>query len=329
MKNIDKDEMQDKYLELQRRFSTSEYLMLWFAAGAIILGITGFVVQYREAVEPLDLFGRIFLVLSLFWMSIGFLFFYRSLWGGVRIQKISSEILDIIDVDVKTPVNVNAHFEAIEKGKVLSQEYSVLSMALLAVVLGINSILIRVESSDIFSRILEIVALIWLIGASFFLYDVLKHLQVTGKLRNLYSLGKASIEYSDDMTRDSKILESQSLGIRGRPDYILEEKGEMIPVEVKTGRVPRGPHFSHILQLAAYFVLVEEHYGKRPNYGFIRYGKEKEFRIDFDAKLEKILKDKMKEMRKCIKKGEAHRNHNRKNKCRYCSRREGCPERLA
>jgi len=226
-------------------------------------------------------------------------------------------------------VNLVEHFEAIEKGKVLSEEYGVLSMAVLAVVLGVNSILIRVESSDIFSRILEIVALIWLIGASFFLFDVLKHLQVSQRLRKLYSLGKASIEYSDDMEKDTKLLESKKMGIRGRPDYILEEAGEYIPVEVKTGRVPMGPHFSHILQLAAYFILVEEQYGKRPSHGFIRYGEEKEFRIDFDDKLENILKGKINEMRICIEKKEAHRNHRRRNKCKYCSRREGCPEKLA
>ena len=329
MKKIDKETMEDKYLELRKTYSRSEYLMLWFAAGAIILGVTGFVVQNRDALEPLDIFGRIFLVLSFFWMSAGFLFFYRSLWGGVKTQKISEEILNVLEVDEKKPVNLIEHFEAIEKGKVLSEEYGVLSMAVLAVVLGINSILIRVESSDIFSRILEIVALIWLIGASFFLFDVLKHLQVSQRLRNLYSIGKASIEYSDDMEKDTKLLESTKMGIRGRPDYILEEHGEYIPVEVKTGRVPMGPHFSHILQLAAYFVLVEEHYGKRPSHGFIRYGEEKEFRIDFDNKLENILKGKINEMRVCMHEKEAHRNHRRRNKCKYCSRREGCPERLA
>lgn len=329
MKRIDKEAMEDKYLELHQTYSRSEYLMLWFASGAIILGITGFVVQYREELEPLDLFGRIFLVLSLLWMSVGFLFFYRSFWGGVKTQKISSEILSILDVDAKKPVNLKEHFDAIERGKVLGEEYSVLTMAVLAVILGINSILIRVEASDIFSRILEIVALIWLIGASFFLYDVLKHLQVTDKLRKLYSLGKASIEYSDDMSKDPKLLQSTKLGIRGRPDYILEEAGEMIPVEAKTGRVPRGPHFSHILQIAAYLALVEETYNKRPSHGFIRYGKDKEFRIEYDERLEQTLKEKINEMRKCIKKGDAHRNHHRPNKCRYCSRREGCPERLS
>jgi CRISPR-associated exonuclease Cas4 len=42
-----------------------------------------------------------------------------------------------------------------------------------------------------------------------------------------------------------------------------------------------------------------------------------------------LLLQKLGEMRGAIVKGEAHRNHNRPGKCIHCSRRSGCPERLA
>jgi CRISPR-associated exonuclease Cas4 len=329
MKRIDKGEMGDQYLKFYQSYSRSEKLMLAFAAGAAILGITGFIVQYREVLTPLDLFGQIFLVLSLVWMSAGFLFFYKSFWGGFATQKISSEILSALVSDTKKPISLKKHLEAIEKGKIMSEEYGVLSMAVLATVLGINSILVRLPPTEIFTQILEIVALIWLIGASFFLYDVLKHLEIAKGLREFYKLGKASIEYTDLMDDKTKILQSDRYKIRGRPDYILKNNSDIIPVEVKTGRVPRGPHFSHILQLAAYFVLVEENFGQRPPYGLIRYGKEKEVKIDYDKKLEDLILNKITEMRQCVKSGTAHRNHRRKNKCIYCSRRQSCPERLA
>jgi len=328
IKKINNDIKYDDALKFSRRYSRSEFLMIWFAAGAAILGITGFIVQYQKSLEPLDLFGKIFLVISLVWLSAGFLFFYQSLWGGVKTSKISNEIFSVLATEIKKPYNLKQHIEAIETGKILSEEYGVLSMAILAMVLGINSILIRMESSDVFSRILELVALIWLIGASFFLYDFLKHLQITTKLRRLYNLGKDVIEYTDTMNDDTKLLVSKRQKIRGRPDYILKKEGNIIPVEVKTGRVPKGPHFSHILQLAAYCMLVEENYKKRPPFGLIRYGKEKEFKIDYDEKLEQTLLSKLDEMRDCVSRGVAHRNHKRKNKCKYCSRRDGCPERL-
>ncbi|UCH89508.1 MAG: CRISPR-associated protein Cas4 [Thermoplasmata archaeon] len=328
IKAIDKGAKEDQYIKLHKVRTRSEILIMLFAAGAVILGIAGFFVYYKLAFEPLDLFGQIFIVLSLVWMSAGFLFFYRSLLVGVRTRIALREILSGLSLDTRKPSNLRAHVEALEKGKILTEEYSILSMAVLAIILGINSILIRIETSDIFSRILEIVALIWLIGASVFLYDVLKHQQIARSLRKHYSLDEASIEYTDSMDKESKLLESPRYHIRGRPDYIIKRKNKIIPVEVKTGRIPRGPHFSHILQLAAYCILVEDQYKQRPPYGLIRYSKEKEFKIDYDDKLKDLIISKVTEMQNCIDEGAAHRNHKRQNKCKYCSRRDNCPEKL-
>ena len=45
-----------------------------------------------------------------------------------------------------------------------------------------------------------------------------------------------------------------------------------IPVEVKTGRKPKAPFFSHVLQIGAYCLLSEETFGTKPTHGLIRYG---------------------------------------------------------
>jgi CRISPR-associated exonuclease Cas4 len=330
IKLLDKGSAEVQYTKYMKRRSRYELLVVLFASGAAILGIAGFFVQYQNEFQPLDLFGRIFIILSFLWMSAGFLFFYRFFWGGVETRSAMRDIKAALALESKQPLNLKKHLDAIEKGKILSEEYSVLSMAVLAIILGINSILLRADpvSSAVFGGVLEIIALIWLVGASVFLYDVLKHLQIASSMRKHYSLSDASIEYTDTMDEQSSLLESSEHKIRGRPDYIIKRDSEIIPVEVKTGRVPRGPHFSHILQLAAYCVLVEENYNQRPPYGLIRYGKEKEFKIDYDDRLKNLVVAKISEMRKAIKNNTAHRNHNRKNKCKYCSRREGCPERL-
>ena len=66
--------------------------------------------------------------------------------------------------------------------------------------------------------------------------------------------------YTD--TRDwgpvEKPLYDPLLGLTGKPDYIVEQNGRFIPVEVKTGRTPDAPYDSHIFQLAAYCHLVEK-----------------------------------------------------------------------
>jgi CRISPR-associated exonuclease Cas4 len=102
----------------------------------------------------------------------------------------------------------------------------------------------------------------------------------------------------------------------------------MIPVEEKTGRTPKGPLFSHILQVAAYCLLIEDSTGKAPPYGLLKYP-EHEHEIEYNQDLKNLLMKNMDEMREMGRTGNAHRNHSRPGKCRSCSRREVCTERLA
>lgn len=127
---------------------------------------------------------------------------------------------------------------------------------------------------------------------------------------------------------DDPALFSHRLGLVGAPDSIVEREGHNIPLELKTGRVPKGPLFSHILQLAAYCALVEEKYGKAPPYGLLKYGPAVEYEIEYNDDQRRLLEDKLAEMRRAMKTRDVHRNHNRPGKCASCSRREGCPERL-
>ena len=61
-----------------------------------------------------------------------------------------------------------------------------------------------------------------------------------------------------------KPLYYAALALTGKPDYLIEKNGQLIPVEVKSGRAPEAPYDSHIFQLASYCLLVEKTYGKRP-----------------------------------------------------------------
>jgi len=131
-----------------------------------------------------------------------------------------------------------------------------------------------------------------------------------------------------DTTQHSEMLSSHLLPLRGRPDYVVEREGVSIPVELKTGKTPPFPYDSHTLQLAAYCHLVQERYGKRPPYGILAYP-ERTFEIPYSEKLEDRLVRTLLRMELAQRTGEAHRDHDSPKRCMSCSRREGCPERLA
>lgn len=123
-------------------------------------------------------------------------------------------------------------------------------------------------------------------------------------------------------------LFSHRLGLVGAPDSIVERDGTYIPVELKTGRAPKGPFFSHVLQVIAYCALVEEKYGKAPSFGIVKYGSAAEFEVEYGEEQKQLLQNMLGKMRDAMETEDVHRNHDRPGKCANCSRREGCPERL-
>jgi len=86
--------------------------------------------------------------------------------------------------------------------------------------------------------------------------------------------------YSDTAERPGKTLYAKSVNLIGKPDYLIEQKGMVIPVEVKTGKTPPEPYLNHTMQLMAYCLLVEENYRKRPPGGYVRYPNQ-EFHLQY------------------------------------------------
>ncbi len=119
----------------------------------------------------------------------------------------------------------------------------------------------------------------------------------------------------------------KELGLTGKPDYLVEQKGQIIPVEVKSSRAPDAPYDSHIYQLAAYCLLVEKTYGKRPPYGIIHYPN-RDFAVDYTPALEAALIDILVEMRR----DDTHTNipcsHSEPARCAKCGFRKTCDQKL-
>lgn len=140
--------------------------------------------------------------------------------------------------------------------------------------------------------------------------------------RVIYSDTRAWGERLEDPLYDPR------LGLTGRPDYLVEQKGQIIPVEVKSGRAPETPYDSHIHQMAAYCLLVDRVLGKRPPYGIIHYPS-RTFAVDYTPSLEASMLDMLAEMRRDETRAEVNCSHSDPARCRRCGFRSVCDQKLA
>jgi CRISPR-associated exonuclease Cas4 len=118
-----------------------------------------------------------------------------------------------------------------------------------------------------------------------------------------------------------------AMDLTGKPDYLVEQNGKIIPVEVKSGRAPEAPYDSHIYQLAAYCLLVEKTYHTRPPYGIIHY-ENRDFSVDYTRELENALVDLLVEIQRDTHKKNIPRSHEQPARCAKCGYRNVCDERL-
>jgi CRISPR-associated exonuclease Cas4 len=122
-------------------------------------------------------------------------------------------------------------------------------------------------------------------------------------------------------------LYAADLALTGKPDYILQQGGNLIPVEVKTGRTPAKPYDSHLFQLAAYCLLIDKTYNKRPAHGIIHYPG-RDFEVPYTPALEASLLEILADMRRGENLSDLPRSHNELNRCRACGYFEVCDQKL-
>jgi len=136
------------------------------------------------------------------------------------------------------------------------------------------------------------------------------------------------VDTNDEWRPAEKPLYSAAHNLTGKPDYLVETSAGVIPVEVKSSRAPAVPYLGHILQLAAYCLLVEETTGQTPPHGWLRYA-DALFEVDFTPDLRRELLDTMADMRQARQTDNVARDHQQPNKCRACGFLEICDEALA
>jgi CRISPR-associated exonuclease Cas4 len=108
-------------------------------------------------------------------------------------------------------------------------------------------------------------------------------------------LERRTIVAADDSRIGVPTLRSARYRLVGRPDHLVISGGVIIPVEQKPHS--RQLRYSHVLQLAAQCLLVQEVYGQRPPYGIVVLAGGRQQQIAFTPELERRLVATMKEMR--------------------------------
>tara|TARA_B110000902_G_scaffold2911_1_gene3246 strand:- start:419 stop:1606 length:1188 start_codon:yes stop_codon:yes gene_type:complete len=203
------------------------------------------------------------------------------------------------------------------------------ALLLASIALALHSMaLIGAENKSQAGFLFAVLAMSWTLFASWQLQRALlveNSLEIAREIVGLKE--NTEIAYSDNEDSTS-LLKDPITGLRGRPDQIVIVDGEFIPVEQKTGRVPKFPHRSHKIQVLAYLHLVEISTKRSTPYGVLRYGNEDLHQIPWDDANKSMLFDAIAEVQRLMVHNDPKRNHERPGKCKNCSRNYACPEAL-
>ncbi|MCS7062081.1 MAG: CRISPR-associated protein Cas4 [Anaerolineae bacterium] len=154
---------------------------------------------------------------------------------------------------------------------------------------------------------------------------------IAGRLRQQIGLPEGQIIYSDAgaWRRNQRRLYSARHRLVGKPDYLVRDGAKIIPVEVKSGQSPHTPHHGHVLQLAAYCLLVEETLGVAPAHGILQYA-DRQFTIPYTPELRRELLTALDALRQAVDlpTGPA-RSHSIPARCASCGVRTACDQSLA
>lgn len=141
-------------------------------------------------------------------------------------------------------------------------------------------------------------------------------------------------EVGRDGRKQEKPLVSETLELVGRPDYLIEAEGGVVPVEVKSTNCPPNgrPYDSHLAQFAAYCLLVEDVLGASVPYGLVKY-RDREVRVEYTGEMREqalaLIEEMKADMDASADGEEIHRSHDDARRCGGCSLRDVCTESLA
>ena len=150
---------------------------------------------------------------------------------------------------------------------------------------------------------------------------------------NIFSFIESNNVFGDELWQrlEPKILselrvESETLRLKGIIDQVHVYNGEYVPFELKTGRAPNdGVWPSHRVQLAAYSLLLQEHFKKPIKEGFVVYLDTKEKRhIAVNPYMKEEVTQIVNDILALLESRELPDFCHNENKCRKCGLKSTC-----
>lgn len=147
------------------------------------------------------------------------------------------------------------------------------------------------------------------------------------------SNGRSRLVSCDVGIGDPLMLRDDELGLRGKPDYLLEETGpqgpQLVPVEIKPTRRSRRLYESDRIQIAGYLMTLRGAAGDRAsNVGYVKYHSNT-FEVRLTPATEATIRRLVSEVRSARLAPLLHRSHRSPARCAGCPVRHRCDEALS
>src|SRR5205809_268749 len=130
----------------------------------------------------------------------------------------------------------------------------------------------------------------------------------------------------EDADGEGEPLSSSAYPLVGKPDYVVQlPDGRPVPIELKLNvHDVTAPHSNHMIQLAAYCLILEDYFVEAPTHGILRYA-DREFTVEYTPALKKKVIRLLTEMARCSEQQPPPLARQRVAKCRACTFQAICP----
>jgi CRISPR-associated exonuclease Cas4 len=143
--------------------------------------------------------------------------------------------------------------------------------------------------------------------------------------RRALGLPEGELVY-EDADGQGEPLSSSAFPLIGKPDYVVQAPdGRPIPVELKLMvQNASAPYSNHMVQVAAYCLILEDYFEQPPTHGILRYA-DREVVVEYTPALRKKVIRLLNEMERCSEKQPPPLTKQRAAKCRPCAFQPVCP----